>query len=89
MDVLCLSFQFLFRDFFRFVKLKHEFFFLHYFEFVFGDFFILKLKFEHFLFQLLFSPICIGSCLTFAGLVEQQEKEKLKSDVIEQGKIFL
>lgn len=35
--------------------------------------------------QLLFSPICIGSCLLVAGVVEQQEREKLKSDVIEQG----
>ena len=36
-------------------------------------------------FQLMFSPICIGSCLLVAGLVEQQEKERLKSDIIEQG----
>ena len=38
-------------------------------------------------FQLMFSPICIGSCLLVAGLVEQQEKERLKSDIIEQGEL--
>ena len=35
----------------------------------------------------MFSPICIGSCLLVAGLVEQQEKERLKSDIIEQGEL--